>query len=133
MDESVLQQGVPARDAPQPYNQPAKGMLKRLRDRFTEESHQIRKGEASSKKDEKISATPPTTPDPVVTNSSDDPGARIGRPPQWTESRSRKLTRLYMYTTLPVEKIIKVLFSEDDVKYVFHRATNRSAPFQMRY
>ncbi|ROW03710.1 hypothetical protein VMCG_05381 [Cytospora schulzeri] len=43
-------------------------------------------------------------------------GARIGRPPQWTESRSRKLARLYMYTTLPMEKIIKALFPNDDVK-----------------
>jgi hypothetical protein len=39
--------------------------------------------------------------------------ARIGRPPQWTSSRSRKLARLYMYTTLSVDKILKVL--EDDV------------------
>ncbi|KAK4186130.1 hypothetical protein QBC35DRAFT_554889, partial [Podospora australis] len=40
-------------------------------------------------------------------------GSRIGRPPQWTVSRSRKLARLYLYTTLSIEKIIKVL--EDDV------------------
>ncbi|KAK3934230.1 hypothetical protein QBC46DRAFT_454343 [Diplogelasinospora grovesii] len=40
-------------------------------------------------------------------------GSRIGRPPQWTVSRSRKLARLYVYTTLSIEKIIKVL--EDDV------------------
>ncbi|EFX06358.1 ankyrin repeat containing protein [Grosmannia clavigera kw1407] len=38
---------------------------------------------------------------------------RIGRPPQWTSTRSRKLARLYMYTTLSVDKILKVL--EDDV------------------
>jgi hypothetical protein len=45
----------------------------------------------------------------------DSPGgaARIGRPPQWTSSRSRKLARLYMYTNLTVDKILKVL--EDDV------------------
>ncbi|KAK0643175.1 hypothetical protein B0T16DRAFT_333083 [Cercophora newfieldiana] len=40
-------------------------------------------------------------------------GSRIGRPPQWTVSRSRKLARLYVYTTLSIEKILKVL--EDDV------------------
>ncbi|KAK4455162.1 hypothetical protein QBC34DRAFT_341807 [Podospora aff. communis PSN243] len=40
-------------------------------------------------------------------------GSRIGRPPQWTISRSRKLARLYVYTTLSIEKIIKVL--EDDL------------------
>lgn len=38
---------------------------------------------------------------------------RIGRPPQWTSTRSRKLVRLYMYSTLSVDKILKVL--EDDV------------------
>ncbi|KAK0667865.1 hypothetical protein QBC41DRAFT_278074 [Cercophora samala] len=40
-------------------------------------------------------------------------GSRIGRPPQWTVSRSRKLARLYLYTTLSIERIIRVL--EDDV------------------
>ncbi|KAL1898901.1 hypothetical protein Sste5346_003312 [Sporothrix stenoceras] len=44
--------------------------------------------------------------------SSTVPG-RIGRPPQWTSTRSRKLVRLYMYSTLSVDKILKVL--EDDV------------------
>ncbi|KAG7294429.1 hypothetical protein NEMBOFW57_004501 [Staphylotrichum longicolle] len=39
-------------------------------------------------------------------------GSRIGRPPQWTISRSRKLARLYLYSTLSIDKIIKVL--EDD-------------------
>ncbi|KUI55257.1 Ankyrin-2 [Cytospora mali] len=54
------------------------------------------------------------SPNSVGGNSNG--GARIGRPPQWTESRSRKLARLYMYTTLPMEKIIKALFPNDDVK-----------------
>ncbi|KAK1773654.1 hypothetical protein QBC45DRAFT_455324 [Copromyces sp. CBS 386.78] len=40
-------------------------------------------------------------------------GTRIGRPPQWTVSRSRKLARLYVYTTLSIGRIIKVL--EDDL------------------
>ena len=39
--------------------------------------------------------------------------ARIGRPPQWTSTRARKLARLYMYTTLSIDKILRVL--EDDV------------------
>ena len=39
-------------------------------------------------------------------------GTRIGRPPQWTISRSRKLARLYLYSTLSIERIIRVL--EDD-------------------
>ena len=39
-------------------------------------------------------------------------GSRIGRPPQWTVSRSRKLARLYLYSTLSIDRIIKVL--EDD-------------------
>ncbi|AEO71790.1 uncharacterized protein THITE_124712 [Thermothielavioides terrestris NRRL 8126] len=50
---------------------------------------------------------------PASTNAGPPPsGSRIGRPPQWTVSRSRKLARLYLYSTLPVEKILKVL--EDD-------------------
>ncbi|KAK1751209.1 hypothetical protein QBC47DRAFT_435104 [Echria macrotheca] len=40
-------------------------------------------------------------------------GSRIGRPPQWTVSRSRKLARLYVYTTLTIERILRVL--EDDL------------------
>lgn len=44
-------------------------------------------------------------------------GSRIGRPPQWTDSKARKLARLYVYTTLPVEKIIKAVFPDDSVKY----------------
>lgn len=37
------------------------------------------------------------------------PGPTIGRPRQWTASRSRKLARLYLYSMLSIEKIIKVL------------------------
>lgn len=44
-------------------------------------------------------------------------GARIGRPPQWTESHKRKLARLYIFTTLPLEKIIKAVMPDDSVKY----------------
>lgn len=46
-------------------------------------------------------------------NKTGNVPGRIGRPPQWTSTRSRKLARLYMYTTLSVDKILKVL--EDDV------------------
>jgi len=53
-----------------------------------------------------------SSPAPVAARGSSG-GSRIGRPPQWTVSRSRKLARLYVYTTLSIEKIIKVL--EDDV------------------
>ncbi|EAQ84080.1 hypothetical protein CHGG_10484 [Chaetomium globosum CBS 148.51] len=50
---------------------------------------------------------------PASTTTGPTPsGSRIGRPPQWTVSRSRKLARLYLYSTLSIEKIIKVL--EDD-------------------
>ncbi|KAM7206468.1 hypothetical protein V8F20_002817 [Naviculisporaceae sp. PSN 640] len=64
--------------------------------------------------------TTPVMSSPPATAARASPGAgtgagasRIGRPPQWTVSRSRKLARLYVYTTLSIEKIIKVL--EDDV------------------
>ena len=73
------------------------------------------------------------TPDSVAANSPNGGGARIGRPPQWTESRSRKLARLYMYTTLPMEKIIKALFPNDDVKYDLCKAASLSGLFHMRY
>ncbi|KAL2160802.1 hypothetical protein VTH06DRAFT_999 [Thermothelomyces fergusii] len=49
---------------------------------------------------------------PASTITGPVSGSRIGRPPQWTVSRSRKLARLYLYSTLSIEKIIKVL--EDD-------------------
>lgn len=57
-------------------------------------------------------------------------GSRIGRPPQWTDSKARKLARLYVYTTLPVEKIIKAVFPDDSVKYealftIAHRCIRR--------
>ncbi|KAH8906878.1 hypothetical protein BR93DRAFT_879287 [Coniochaeta sp. PMI_546] len=53
------------------------------------------------------------SPTSLTAKTSPSGSARIGRPPQWTVSRSRKLARLYVYTTLSIEKIIKVL--EDDV------------------
>lgn len=44
-----------------------------------------------------------TTAEPI------SPAPMIGRPRQWTASRSRKLARLYLYSMLSIEKIIKVL------------------------
>jgi hypothetical protein len=58
------------------------------------------------------SSTDMASPPPSVTSGPTSSGSRIGRPPQWTVSRSRKLARLYLYSTLSIEKIIKVL--EDD-------------------
>ncbi|KAK0706327.1 hypothetical protein B0T26DRAFT_806126, partial [Lasiosphaeria miniovina] len=54
-----------------------------------------------------------SSPVSISATRSSPSGSRIGRPPQWTVSRSRKLARLYLYTTLSIEKIIRVL--EDDV------------------
>lgn len=35
-----------------------------------------------------------------------------GRPPLWTSSSQRKVSRLYLYTTLPLQKIIEVVHSK---------------------
>ena len=51
-------------------------------------------------------------PDNAVSNPTAKPissAPTIGRPRQWTASRSRKLARLYLYSMLSIEKIIKVL------------------------
>lgn len=50
-----------------------------------------------------------------------DPSQRAGvrtrrRPVQWTHWRAQQLLRMYLYTTLPIEDIIKVIFPEDDVR-----------------
>ncbi|RYO83386.1 hypothetical protein DL766_010610 [Monosporascus sp. MC13-8B] len=45
---------------------------------------------------------------PTTTNTSTG-NHRGGRPKDWTDDRTRKLIRLYVYTTLPVRKIINVL------------------------
>lgn len=58
-----------------------------------------------------------TSAAPHLSPQAGNGGARIGRPPQWTDSKARKLARLYVYTTLPVEKIIKAVFPDDSVKY----------------
>ncbi|RYP59581.1 hypothetical protein DL771_010849 [Monosporascus sp. 5C6A] len=45
---------------------------------------------------------------PTTTNTSTG-NHRGGRPKDWTDERTRKLIRLYVYTTLPVKKITSVL------------------------
>ncbi|GAO16215.1 hypothetical protein UVI_02044940 [Ustilaginoidea virens] len=37
--------------------------------------------------------------------------AQIGRPSMWTKSAQRKMTRLYVYTTLPLSKIVELIHS----------------------
>lgn len=61
------------------------------------------------------------SPNPSIAVSCASPGAgagagasKIGRPAQWTPSKARKLARLYVYTVLPVEKIIQAVFRDDD-------------------
>ena len=71
------------------------------------------------------------TPDSVDANRPNGGGARIGRPPQWTESRSRKLARLYTYTTLPMEKVINKVFPNKDVKYDLRKVVAPSSPFRI--
>lgn len=34
---------------------------------------------------------------------------QTGRPPLWTNSAQRKMSRLYVYTTLPLTKIIELI------------------------
>lgn len=46
---------------------------------------------------------------PPVSSQRSPGGTRIGRPPQWTVSRLRKLARMYVCTNLSIERIIKVL------------------------
>lgn len=117
VDETVRKVGMPTGQAVPLGLQQAKGTLENPGDLLSEEPHQIREGV--------------TTSGSVDANSPNGPGARIGRPPQWTESRSRRLARLYMYTTLPVEKIIKTIFPKDNVKYDVRKAAALSAPFRM--
>lgn len=47
------------------------------------------------------SASPATASPPAA--------ATTGRPSKWTPSGSRKLARLYLYTTLPIKKIVELL------------------------
>lgn len=60
----------------------------------------------------------PSPPVPMLTipASSASPSAQsintqTGRPPMWTKSAQRKMTRLYVYTTLPLSIIVKLVHS----------------------
>lgn len=50
---------------------------------------------------------------PATSTASRLTNPRGGRPKDWTEPRSRKLARLYVYTTLKVDEILELL--KDDV------------------
>ncbi len=54
-------------------------------------------------------------------------GPILGRPRKWTVSRSRKLARLYLYSTLSIEKIIKVL-EDDGFGPKYGKVKDRSKP-----
>ncbi|KAJ6439455.1 ankyrin repeat protein [Purpureocillium lavendulum] len=64
--------------------------------------------------------TPPTLAIPATSTSPSATSAntQTGRPPLWTKSAQRKMTRLYVYTTLPLEIIVKLV----------HYRTPESAP-----
>lgn len=56
----------------------------------------------------------PTPPKLTIPASSASPSAasantQTGRPPLWTKSAQRKMTRLYVYTTLPLDTIVKLV------------------------
>lgn len=53
----------------------------------------------------------PNTTSPAPSPSNVSPGAHTGRPPMWTKSAQRKMIRLYTYTTLPLNKILDVIYS----------------------
>ncbi|KAH6884908.1 hypothetical protein B0T10DRAFT_550784 [Thelonectria olida] len=48
-----------------------------------------------------------------MSTSSDSEDAKFSRPPLWTNSAQRKVIRLYLYTTLPVKKIVEAVYSEN--------------------
>ncbi|UNI24785.1 hypothetical protein JDV02_010509 [Purpureocillium takamizusanense] len=55
-----------------------------------------------------------TLPKLTIPASSASPSAasantQTGRPPLWTKSAQRKMTRLYVYTTLPLDTIVKLV------------------------
>jgi hypothetical protein len=62
----------------------------------------------------------------IIPRASGSPASstnvQTGRPPLWTSSSQRKMTRLYLYTTLPVAKILEVVHHgipiESQPKYV---------------
>ncbi|KAI5458160.1 ankyrin repeat-containing domain protein [Mariannaea sp. PMI_226] len=50
--------------------------------------------------------------DTSPTNSANTANTITGRPPLWTNSSQRKVSRLYLYTTLPLSKIIEVVHAK---------------------
>ncbi|UKZ79467.1 hypothetical protein TrVFT333_007222 [Trichoderma virens FT-333] len=49
------------------------------------------------------------------TSPKNQPTGRSGRPVRWSVSAQRKMARLYLYTTLPVEKIRSIINREQDL------------------
>ncbi|KAK6212672.1 hypothetical protein LQW54_005094 [Pestalotiopsis sp. IQ-011] len=63
-------------------------------------------------------------PSPATSNATNRSGTnRGGRPREWTPPRARRLTRLYCYTSLKVDEILKVL--EDDIWSPGKEAANK--------
>jgi ankyrin repeat protein len=50
-------------------------------------------------------------PDNSRSPAGNSPTAQTGRPPLWTRSAQRKMSRLYLYTTLPITKILELIYS----------------------
>ncbi|KAG5942017.1 hypothetical protein E4U53_007304 [Claviceps sorghi] len=48
-------------------------------------------------------------PSPSPTTTADGATTPTGRPSMWSESAQRKMTRLYVYTTLPLHKIVQLV------------------------
>ncbi|PHH72912.1 hypothetical protein CDD80_4178 [Ophiocordyceps camponoti-rufipedis] len=58
---------------------------------------------------------PLPSPPPTITHRimASSPAPSAGRPSLWTRSAERKMTRLYVYTTLPLETIVRVVHWRD--------------------
>ncbi|KAI9170918.1 Acyl-CoA-binding domain-containing protein [Paramyrothecium foliicola] len=58
--------------------------------------------------------SPPTLQIPSTARSPSgySPTANTGRPPLWTKSAQRKMSRLYLYTTLPITKILELIWTD---------------------
>ena len=58
--------------------------------------------------------SPPTLliPDNSRSPAGNSPTNQTGRPPLWTRSAQRKMSRLYLYTTLPINKILDLIYAD---------------------
>ena len=56
---------------------------------------------------------PPVSPAAAASPSTNSANAQTGRPPLWTPSALRKMTRLYLYSTLPLPKIIEIIHNSN--------------------